>query len=122
MRLAGLFTDEGTYTDLAIGRTFIGPAEIAGFKMLADSMIADIHIEVLNAFGAQDSVAIESVYSGRYNAAPRAFTVRGTTILRLDGRLIASNTDNYSLSTVLGQSGLPADWTPDPISTPRSSA
>jgi hypothetical protein len=32
--------------------------------------------------------------------------------LKLSNGKIAVNTDNYSLATLLAQSGLPADWTP----------
>jgi hypothetical protein len=31
---------------------------------------------------------------------------------KLSNGKIAVNTDNYSLATLLAQSGLPADWTP----------
>ncbi|WP_426516395.1 nuclear transport factor 2 family protein [Diaminobutyricibacter sp. McL0618] len=111
-QLAKLFTVDGVYTDLALGRVFRGPSEVAAWKSGTDQLIANVHVEVLDAFRGGDRVAIETVYSGQVRGAPRPFAVRGTTILILNGDLISSNTDNYSLSTLLSQSGLPADWVP----------
>jgi hypothetical protein len=111
-RLSALFSADGTYTDLAIGRTFHGRAEIAGFRALSEALIADLHLELLNAFGDDHHVAVETVYAGHFRGAPSAFAVRGTTILRIRDGLIEDDTDNYSLATLLQQSGLPADWTP----------
>ena len=111
-RLASLFTSDGEYTDLAVGKSFEGHAAITGFKAGSDALIAELNIEILNSFGKGDQVAIESVYSGHFRGAPQPFAVRGTTILRLRDGLIVTNTDNYSLTTVLTQSGLPGDWTP----------
>lgn len=110
--LGRLFVHDGTYADLAIGKVFTGPEEIGGFKAGSDALIADLHLEVLNAFGDGSQVAIESLYSGHFRGAPRPFAVRGTTTLRMSGALIVANTDNYSVATLLAQSGLPADWTP----------
>jgi ketosteroid isomerase-like protein len=111
-RLAALFAIDGTYTDLAIGKSFVGGDAITGFKALSDAAIANLNIEILNTFGDVDQIAIESIYSGHFRGAPSAFAVRGTTTLRIVNGLIATNTDNYSVATVLAQSGLPADWTP----------
>ncbi|RFA12244.1 hypothetical protein B7R22_16585 [Subtercola boreus] len=110
--LAGLFTADGTYSDLAAGKSFEGSDAITGFKAGSDALIADLHIEVLNAFGENDHVAIESLYSGHFRGAPQPFAVRGTTTLRMKDGLIHTNTDNYSLTTLLAQSGLPLNWTP----------
>jgi len=110
--LATLFTADATYTDLAVFRDVVGTEGITAFRVGSDELIADIHLEVLNTFGADGQVAIESLYSGWLRGAPRPFTVRGTTILRMRDGLIAADTDNYSLATVLQQSGLPADWSP----------
>lgn len=53
------------------------------------------------------------MYSGHFRGAPSPFAVRGTTTFRMRDDLIETNTGNYSLSTVLAQSGLPADWSPE---------
>lgn len=109
--LARLFTKNGVYTDYALGKTMTGRDEITGWKAGTDQRIADVHVTILNAFESGDHVAVEATYSGHVNGAPKAFAVPITTILDLDHGKIASDHDNYSLSSVLAQSGLPADET-----------
>lgn len=114
--LAKLFTDNGVYTDYALGKTMTGSDEITGWKVGTDERIADVHVTILEAFESGDHVAIEATYSGHINGAPNPFAVPITTILELEHGKIASDHDNYSLSSVLAQSGLPADT----ISAPNS--
>lgn len=115
--LATLFTKNGVYVDYALGKTMIGHEEITGWKVGTDQRIADVHVTVLNAFESGDHVAIEATYAGHVNGAPTPFAVPITTVLDLDHGKIASNHDNYSLSSVLAQSGLPADTTSAPTTT-----
>jgi hypothetical protein len=109
--LAKLFTKNGVYVDYALGKTMTGRDEIIGWKVGTDQRIADVHVTVLNAFESGGHVAIEATYAGHVNGAPKPFAVPITTILDLDHGKIASDHDNYSLSSVLAQSGLPADGT-----------
>jgi ketosteroid isomerase-like protein len=110
--LSKLFTANGAYIDLAALATMEGTAQIAGWKSATDMLIGNVHITVAEAFRSGDHVAIETVYAGQIHGAPHAFAVPATTILEMDGKLIASDRDYYSLATLLKQSGLPADWTP----------
>ena len=112
--LAGLFTPDGVYIDYALGKTMTGSAAITGWKVGTDQRIADVHVTILDAFQSGDHVAIEATYAGHVNGAPTPFAVPITTILQLDHGKIASDHDNYSLSSVLAQSGLPADTTSAP--------
>jgi hypothetical protein len=114
--LAKLFTQNGVYTDYALGKTMTGTEDITGWKVGTDERIADVHVTILNAFQSGDHVAIEATYAGHVNGAPTPFAVPITTILELDRGKIASDHDNYSLSSVLAQSGLPADTTSAPNS------
>ncbi|WP_371502461.1 nuclear transport factor 2 family protein [Kitasatospora sp. NBC_00374] len=112
--LGALFTAGGTYTDEAVGITFHGRQEIAGWKARADSLIDNVHVTVRAAHRDGDRITVEAVYSGHLKGAPKPFAVPMTTLLDLDrnGCRITSDQDHYSLTTVLTQSGLPADWTP----------
>jgi uncharacterized protein (TIGR02246 family) len=110
--LANLFTPDATYTDLAAGASLTGQDQIAGWKSGTDQLIANVHISITEAFRSGDHVAIETVYSGQINGAPHPFSVQATTILEMDGKLIASDRDYYNLATLLTQSGLPLTWTP----------
>ncbi|MFD4739712.1 nuclear transport factor 2 family protein [Streptomyces virginiae] len=112
--LGALFTADGTYTDEAVGVTFRGRTEIAGWKARADTLIDDVHVTVRSARLDGDRITVRAVYSGHLKGAPGSFAVPMTTELDLDRahcRIVADQ-DHYSLATVLAQSGLPADWTP----------
>jgi uncharacterized protein (TIGR02246 family) len=111
-KLADLFTKDGVYIDYGVNKTSTGRDQIIAWKAGTNQLIADVNINVLNAFRSGDNVAIETIYSGHIYGAPRGFAVHTTTILELSRGKIAVNKDNYSLATLLAQSGLPADWTP----------
>ncbi|MEU7605968.1 nuclear transport factor 2 family protein [Streptomyces sp. NPDC041003] len=112
--LGALFTADGTYTDEAVGVTFRGRGEIAGWKARADTLIDRVHVTVRAARVQGDRVTVQAVYSGHLRGAPRPFAVAMTTVLGLDrGHCrIVFDQDHYSMAEVLSQSGLPADWTP----------
>ncbi|MFD5513695.1 nuclear transport factor 2 family protein [Streptomyces sp. NPDC127051] len=112
--LGALFTADGTYTDEAVGITFRGREEIAGWKARADALIDNVHVTVRATRLDGDRITVRSVYSGHLKGAPKPFAVPMTTLLDLDENhcRIASDQDHYSLASVLTQSGLPADWTP----------
>ncbi|MGD3111624.1 nuclear transport factor 2 family protein [Streptomyces sp. YGL11-2] len=111
--LGALFTADGTYTDQAVGVTFHGRQEIAGWKARADSVIDTVHVTVRATHRDGDHITIEAVYSGHLKGAPKPFAVPMATLLDLDSRRhITGDQDYYSLNAVLAQSGLPADWTP----------
>jgi ketosteroid isomerase-like protein len=106
--LAKLFTKNAVYIDYALGKTLIGHEQITAWKAGTDERIAGVHVTIVNAFQSGDHVAMEMTYAGHVNGAPNAFAVHLTTILDLDHGKISGDRDNYSLSTILAQSGLPA--------------
>jgi len=110
--LGTLFTADGTYVDHAIGATMTGREQISGWKARTEAMIEDVHVTITTAYRAGDHVTIEAVYGGHLKGAPTPFAVPMATLLRTRGEEITSDQDYYSLSSVLAQSGLPADWTP----------
>ncbi|MFE5563025.1 nuclear transport factor 2 family protein [Streptomyces sp. NPDC056544] len=112
--LGALFTADGTYTDEAVGVSFRGRKEIAGWKARADALIENVHVTVRTTRLDGDRITVRAVYSGHLKGAPKPFAVPMTTRLDLDENhcRIAVDQDHYSLATVLAQSGLPADWTP----------
>lgn len=111
-RLGALFTEDGTYTDQAVGVTLRGREQVGGWKARTDLLIADVHAAVGGAHRADGRVTVESIYSGHIRGAPTPFAVPMATILDLDGPLIAADRDYYSLDAVLAQSGLPPGWQP----------
>jgi|GEM_PF-6849000 len=111
--LGALFTADATYTDHAIGATLTGQEQISGWKARTDAMIDDVHVTITSAYRAGDHVTIEAVYGGHLKGAPTPFDVPMATLLDTRGERITADRDFYSLSSVLAQSGLPADWTPE---------
>ncbi|HWO66328.1 MAG TPA: nuclear transport factor 2 family protein [Umezawaea sp.] len=110
--LARLFTHDATYTDYGVNKVSTGRDGVAAWKAGTDQLIADAHVTVKSSFRSGDRVAVESVYSGHIKGAPSAFAVPMSTVFELRGNLIRADRDYYSLSSLLAQSGLPADWTP----------
>ncbi|MEV7148953.1 nuclear transport factor 2 family protein [Streptomyces sp. NPDC093084] len=110
--LGAVFTADGTYTDQAIGVTFHGRQEIAGWKARTDGLIENVHVTVRAAYRDGRHITVEGVYAGRIKGAPEPFAVPLAVLLATDGHRIAADQDFYSLGAVLAQSGLPADWTP----------
>jgi hypothetical protein len=106
--LAKLFTKNAVYIDYALGKTLVGHEQITAWKVGTDERIADVHVTLVDAFQGGGHVAMELIYAGHVNGAPNPFAVRLTTILDLDHGKISGDRDNYSLSSILAQSGLPA--------------
>jgi limonene-1,2-epoxide hydrolase len=112
--LAKLFTPHGVYTDYALGKTMTGRDQVTAWKVGTDQRIADVHVTLLNAFQSGNHIAIEATYSGHINGAPTPFAVPITTILDLQHGEITTDHDNYNLTAVLTQSGLPTNTTTAP--------
>ncbi|MGW4381283.1 nuclear transport factor 2 family protein [Kitasatospora sp. NPDC004531] len=110
--LGALFTSNASYTDQGIGVTMTGREQISGWKARTDAGIENVRITVHHAWRSGDHITVEGVYAGHIKGAPKSFAVPVATLLDTNGRQITSDQDFYSLSAVLAQSGLPADWTP----------
>ncbi|MER8186844.1 nuclear transport factor 2 family protein [Kitasatospora sp. NPDC094015] len=111
--LGALFTADSTYTDQGLGVTFHGRQEIAGWKARTDSLIENVHVTVEAVHQDGSHLTVEALYAGHLKGAPEPFAVPMATLLDLgEHHLIAADQDYYSLTSVLAQSGLPADWTP----------
>ncbi|MFE0378648.1 nuclear transport factor 2 family protein [Streptomyces inhibens] len=80
--LGALFTADGTYTDEAVGVTFHGRTEIAGWKARADSTISQVHVTVRAAHRNGGRITVEAIYSGHIKGAPKPFAVPMTVSQR----------------------------------------
>lgn len=109
--LAALFTTRGTYQDFAFGATFSGRAEIAEWVRITHSSIADLDIDITDAFRAGDRISVRWTFSGQIIGAPQPFSVPVSTVMEISRGKISYNGDYYNLAEVLAQSGLPADTT-----------
>ena len=110
--LAALFTDDSTYIDRAVGGEVHGRAGVIAWKTRTVALIADLHVQLLDAWRTDDREAVETVYSGQIRSATRPFAVPAASLMRLRDERIVTNTDYYNLADLLTQSGLPPTWTP----------
>lgn len=119
--MAALFTEDGTYEDLAFQVRFQGREGVAAWVGLTAEAIPDARIAIVDAFQAGDRVAVRWVLSGTPGAlgstplTGESFEVPAVSILVMDGELIESATDVYNLAELLRDVGLPSGpWVPPP--------
>lgn len=109
-KMAALFTRDATYTDLAFGAAWHGQAEIGQWITTTHAVIKDARVKVSSSFRSGDQIAVEWTFSGVMPGATKPFAVPATTIMKLRGERIVTNTDYCNLADLLKQSGLPAEW------------
>ncbi|MEV8373442.1 nuclear transport factor 2 family protein [Kribbella sp. NPDC056861] len=109
-KMAALFTRDAVYTDLAFGAEWHGQAEIGNWVTKTHAVIKNTKVTVHSSFSSGNQIAIEWTFSGVMPGATKPFAVPATTIIKLRGEKIVSNSDYYNLAALLKQSGLPADW------------
>ncbi|MCZ9351505.1 nuclear transport factor 2 family protein [Streptomyces mutabilis] len=108
--MAALFTRDGVYIDHAFGAAWHGRTEIGNWVTKTHASIKNTKVKVHSSFRSGNRIAIEWTFSGVMPGATKPFAVPATTIMKLRGERIASNSDYYNLADLLKQSGLPADW------------
>ncbi|WBQ04392.1 nuclear transport factor 2 family protein [Kribbella sp. CA-293567] len=109
-KMAALFTRDSTYTDLAFGAEWHGQAEIGNWVTKTHAVIKNTKVKVHTSFRSGNQIAIEWTFSGTMPGATKPFAVPATTIIKLRGEKIVTNSDYYNLAVLLKQSGLPANW------------
>ena len=114
--VASFFTEDGVYTDQALGRRHEGREAIAGFVTSTEEELStDYRFTLLDAFQSGDRYALVWTFGGtndRPNPNPplpatgKQFSVKGVSIGRLAGDRINENTDYWTLLELLTQLGL----------------
>jgi steroid delta-isomerase-like uncharacterized protein len=119
VELLDFFAPDGSYTDVAMGATYNGRAEIARFHRWMLKFAPDSAIEFSNACAGGGRLYLEWVWSGTFKGALRLpdgslvqstggdFSVPGVAACRHapDGKLL-SHRDYWDLGTVLRQVGV----------------
>lgn len=127
--MAALFTDDGVYEDLGFEWYSGGKAMIASWVEVTTAGVADVRIELVDAFQAGHRATAVWNFAGTHTGsfAPdlpptgRAFSVRAVSVFELEGDLLRRVTDFYNLATWQRQLGPEAGpYTPvgRPIGTP----
>jgi len=112
-KLLDLFTDDVIYEDAALGVVNHGKAELREFAMNFFSSTPDVKLELASRFVAGNLGSMEWIMTGTDTgdtparpATGNSFSVRGATIVELEGGKIKRNTDYWDTATYLKQLGL----------------
>lgn len=111
--IAAIFAPDGTYEDVPPARSYRGPEEIKGFLTAIWSWAPNVQFEVTSLAVAGDTVVAEWVMSGTQTGAigqipaiGNDFSVRGVSVMEIEGGRITRNSDYYDLSSLLVQFGV----------------
>jgi steroid delta-isomerase-like uncharacterized protein len=112
-KVLSLFTDDCVYEDVTFGVVNRGKKELRAFADGVFAGIPDFKIELTTRFTTGSSASMEWVLSGTHHgdfpgmpATGKRFSVRGSTILELQGEKIRRNSDYWDAATVMRQVGL----------------
>jgi steroid delta-isomerase-like uncharacterized protein len=104
-----LFTGDVTYEDVTFGAVNHGSAELRKFAAFFFDAVPDMKFELVNSSIRAGHGSIEWVFSGTDRGVYKTgkkFTVRGVSIINLDGGKISRNLDFYDSATIMRQVGL----------------
>jgi steroid delta-isomerase-like uncharacterized protein len=111
--LLSLFTDSCVYEDVTFGVINKGKDELRSFAEEIFAAFPDYSITLTSQFVAGEWAAMEWVVSGTHvgdlpamPATNKKFSIRGSTVLHLEGSKISRNSDYWDLATFLKQVGL----------------
>lgn len=111
-RLGRLFRADGQYLAVPTGRLFRGPGGAAEYLGHMFSGAPDSRLEEVRRVRQGDLVAVEWVWRGTHTgdwpglpATGREFSVRGVTVLELEGELVRRAADYWNRATLLEQLG-----------------
>lgn len=112
-RIASFFTDDCSYEDVALGVLNRGKEQLKAFVQATFAAFPDFAIEPRSLFAAGEWAATEWVMSGTHHgdlpeipATGKGFSVRGVSILELQGGKIRRNSDYWDMASFLRQIGL----------------
>lgn len=105
-----LFTHDVMYEDVTFGAVNHGSAELRKFASFFFDAVPDMKFELVNCSIQGRHGSIEWLFSGTDKGVYKTgkkFTVRGVSVITLDGRgKISRNLDFYDSATIMKQVGL----------------
>jgi steroid delta-isomerase-like uncharacterized protein len=113
-RVLALFADDCVFEDVTFGVVARGKEELRSFVNGAFVAVPDFKYGVTSRFAASQWAAIEWVMSGTHRGdfpgipatGKRFSSVRGSTVLELDGHKIRRESDYWDAATLMRQVGL----------------
>jgi len=108
-RILSVFTPDVFYEDVPFGVVNHGAVEFRAFALGFITAVPDVRLELVKSSLKGGHGTIEWVLSGTdvglYKTG-RRFSVRGVTVIEVEGELISRNSDYYDLATIQRQLGL----------------
>lgn len=112
-KFLALFTDDCIYEDVTFGVVNHGKEELRAFAHGVFTDVPDFKMELTARFVAGPSAGMEWVMSGTHQgnfpgmpATGKRFSIRGVTIIELQGGKIRRNSDYWDAATMMRQVGL----------------
>ena len=112
-KVVGLFTDDCMFEDVTFELSVRGKEQLRGLVSAVFAAMPDVIFEVTGGVAGGDRAAVEWVMSGIHKgdlpgmpATGKRFSVRGTTILELQGGKISRESDYWDAVTLMKQVGL----------------
>lgn len=116
-RIAAYFTEDATYEDVTLGEVHRGRAAIAGFARGTFAALPGFTMTQRSLHQGERWATLEWVMSGTDSATGRRFSVRGVSVMELEGGRIRRNADYWNMADFLRQVRPPR---PGPSARPDS--
>src|SRR5512139_1739439 len=112
--IASFYTEDCIKEDVALGTSTHGKEEMNALHHRVFTAIPDLKIELTSCFHSDEWAATEWIMSGTYShqfpgmppATGRSFSVRGSSIMELQGGRISRVSDYWNYLSFLQQVGL----------------
>ena len=111
-RILTFYTEDAFYEDVPTVDNGWGPA-LRGHEMIRESVaqtfddMSDLGFEFVSASGAGDHMVVEWIMTGtHYRDYTGSFSVRGVSVVELEGDKVASVSDYYDAYQLLTQLGV----------------
>src|SRR5262245_23631319 len=108
--VVALFTDDAVIEDVTLGAMSHGLMEIRDFAVGVFTTFPDLHFDLVDSTLKGGHGTIEWVFSGTdtggFGGTGKRFSVRGVTVMDVNGTRLSRDTDYWDLATVLREIGL----------------
>ena len=97
-RIAGYFTEDAVYEDVALGEVHRGKSAIKKFAESTFAALPGFAIQQRSLVVGDGSATMEWIMTGTDRATERRFSVRGVSIMELEGGKIRRNSDYWNMA------------------------
>ena len=103
--VVAIFTEDAFYEDVPSGQKYRGRAELHAFAKAVFDSLPDIHLDLVNSELQGGHGTIEWIFSGTDQGTGKKFSVRGVSVIDVQGYSISRNSDYFDNATILRQTG-----------------